>query len=161
VVKLRPGGSDDLPALHAALLRAANWDASREPRPLQDPTLAPYRDGWGRKGDVGVIAEDEGHAIGAAYCRLTHGYGHLDDDTPEITVGVESAYRGRGIGGRLLDALAEAAYDHGFNRLSLSVDAGNPARRLYERAGYRQVGVDAGGGIVMLLHLTRGEAARR
>jgi ribosomal protein S18 acetylase RimI-like enzyme len=155
MVKIRSGGSDDLPAIHAALLLAANWDPSREARPLQDPTLAPYRDGWGRKGDLAVIAEDEGHAIGAAYCRLTRGYGHVDDDTPEITVGVEGSYRSRGIGGRLLDALAELAYDHGFTRLSLSVDSSNPARRLYERAGYRQVGVDASGGVVMLLHLTR------
>ena len=155
MVKIRPGGSEDLPAIHAALFLAANWDPAREPRLLEDPTLAPYREGWGQDGDLVVIAEDDGQAIGAAYCRLTNGYGHIDDETPEITVGVESSYRGRGIGRQLMSALAELALQNGFTRLSLSVDAANPARRLYERAGYRQVGVDESGGIVMLLDLTR------
>ena len=151
MVRIRPGGADDIPAIQAALLRAANWDSSREPRLLDDASLAPYHEGWGRESDLVVIAEDEGRAIGAAYCRLMRGYGYVDDDTPEVTIGVESSYRGRGIGGRLLDALADLAGRKGFERLSLSVEADNPARRLYERAGYRQVGVDEGGGIVMLL----------
>jgi ribosomal protein S18 acetylase RimI-like enzyme len=153
VVTIRPGSTDDLPAIEAALLRAANWDSSREPRLLDDPTLAPYRDGWGRQGDLAVIAEAGGHAIGAAYCRLTRGYGYVDDDTPEVTVGVESSYRGRGIGGQLLSALADLARSHGFDRLSLSVEANNPARRLYERVGYREVGADEGGGVVMTVRL--------
>jgi len=151
MVAIRPGGPEDLPAIHDALLLAANWDPSRQQRPLDDPALAPYRDGWGREGDLAVIAEVERHAIGAAYCRLTHGYGHVADDIPEITVGVESAYRGRGIGKQLLLALADLAHEHGFTRLSLSVEPGNPARRLYAQLGYRQVGVDEGGGIVMAL----------
>jgi ribosomal protein S18 acetylase RimI-like enzyme len=98
-----------------------------------------------------VIADDAGRAIGAAYCRLMRGYGYIDDDTPEVTIGVESSYRGRGIGGQLLNALADHAHSHGFQRLSLSVEPENPARVLYERVGYRQVGVDEDGGIVMLL----------
>jgi ribosomal protein S18 acetylase RimI-like enzyme len=152
-VAIRPGSVEDLPAIEAALLRAANWDPSREPRPLDDPTLAPYRDGWGQDGDLAVIAEAAGHAIGAAYCRLTKGYGFIDDDTPEVTIGVESSYRGQGIGSQLLSALADVARSHAFERLSLSVEQDNPARRLYERAGYRQVRVDAGGGVVMVVRL--------
>jgi ribosomal protein S18 acetylase RimI-like enzyme len=152
-VAIRAGSTDDLPAIEAALLRAANWDSSREPRLLDDPALAPYRDGWGRQGDLAAIAEAEGRAIGAAYCRLTQGYGYIDDDTPEVTIGVESSYRGRGIGSQLLGALADLARNHGFDRLSLSVEPDNPARRLYERVGYRQVGVDAGGGVVMVVRL--------
>jgi ribosomal protein S18 acetylase RimI-like enzyme len=152
-VRIRLGGVDDLPAIESALLRAANWDPSRTARPLDDPALAPYRDGWGQKGDLAVVAEDGGRAIGAAYCRLTRGYGHVDDNTPEVTIGLESPYRGRGIGGRLLSALADLARECGFDRLSLSVERDNPARRLYERMGYRQVGVDENGGLVMLVRL--------
>jgi ribosomal protein S18 acetylase RimI-like enzyme len=152
MVQIRLGGPDDVPAIYAALFRAANWDPSRERRSLEDPTLAPYHDGWGRRGgDLAVIAEDAGRPVGAAYCRLMHGYGYVDDDTPELTIGVESSYRGRGIGRELLDSLADLARLNGFERLSLSVEPDNPARRLYERAGYRQVGVDEDGGIVMLL----------
>jgi ribosomal protein S18 acetylase RimI-like enzyme len=40
----------------------------------------------------------------------------------------------------------------GFTRLSLSVDALNPARRLYERAGYREVSADEDG-VRMVLDL--------
>jgi ribosomal protein S18 acetylase RimI-like enzyme len=98
-----------------------------------------------------VVADDAGSAVGAAYCRLMRGYGYVDDHTPEVTIGVESSHRGRGIGGQLLDALADLARRHGFQRLSLSVEPDNPARALYERVGYRQVGVDEDGGIVMLL----------
>jgi ribosomal protein S18 acetylase RimI-like enzyme len=150
-VRIRLGGADDLPAIRAALLRAANWDPSRPPRGLEDASLARYHDGWGREGDLVVIADDAGRAIGAAYCRLMRGYGYIDDDTPEVTIGVRSSYRGRGVGGQLLDALADLARGHGFQRLSLSVEPDNPARALYRRAGYRQVGVDEDGGIVMLL----------
>ncbi|MBV8598398.1 MAG: GNAT family N-acetyltransferase [Actinobacteria bacterium] len=150
-MRFRFGDADDLPAIQAALLLAANWDPSRQPRPLDEPTLMPYHDGWGRKSDLAVVAEEAGHAIGAAYCRLMRGFGYIDDDTPEVTVGVDGRYRGRGIGEQLLRALTEIARRHGFDRLSLSVEPHNPARRLYERLGYRQVGVDEAGGIVMLL----------
>jgi GNAT superfamily N-acetyltransferase len=153
MVTIRSGGIDDVPALQAALLEAANWDPSREHRPFDDPALSPYRDGWGRVGDLAVIAEVDGRPVGAAYCRLTHGYGHIDDGTPEVTIGVESSYRGRGIGRQLLSALAALAHDQGFMRLSLSVEPENPARRLYERVGYREVGGDGNGGLLMLVRL--------
>ena len=45
--------------------------------------------------------------------------------------------RGRGVGGRLLDAVVEYAADHGFDRVRLDVIDANPAaRRLYERKGF-------------------------
>jgi ribosomal protein S18 acetylase RimI-like enzyme len=44
-------------------------------------------------------------------------------------------YRGHGIGGRLLAALITAAEER-YPALCLSVSAHNPARRLYERAGF-------------------------
>jgi ribosomal protein S18 acetylase RimI-like enzyme len=52
-----------------------------------------------------------------------------------------------------LSALAALAQDHGFARLSLSVEPENPARRLYERVGYREVGGDGNGGLLMLVRL--------
>ena len=150
---IRPAEQADVDALHAALVHAANWDPAREPLPLDHPSLEPYRDGWGRPGDLGVVAEVDGAVVGAAYCRLTRGYGYVDERTPEVTIGVDESYRGRGIGTALLGALAERARGRGFERLSLSVEPSNPARRLYERAGYREIGVDEGGSIVMLLEL--------
>lgn len=153
VVELRTARPDDVAAIHAALLEAFNWEPSCEPLPLDHPVLAPYRDAWGREGDLGVIAEADGRAVGAAYCRLTQGYGFVDEHTPEVTIGVDAAYRGRGVGGRLLEALAGLARANGHARLSLSVEPANPARRLYARAGYRQIGLDSGGSVLMLLEL--------
>lgn len=152
-MQIRQAEQDDVDALRAALLHAFNWEPAREPLPPDHPALAPYRDGWGRHGDVGVVAEVDGRVVGAAYCRLTRGYGFVDEQTPEVTIGVDAGHRGRGIGTALLDALARAARDHGFERLSLSVEPVNPARRLYERAGYREIGVDRGGSVLMLLEL--------
>jgi ribosomal protein S18 acetylase RimI-like enzyme len=153
-VHIRRADDGDLGALRAALLHAYNWEPTREPLPLDHPALAPYRDDWGQRGDLGVVAEEDGVVVGAAYCRLVRGYGFVDEQTPEVTIGVDVAGRGRGIGTHLLDVLADLALAHGFERLSLSVEPSNPARRLYERAGYREIGVDDGGSVLMLLDLT-------
>jgi GNAT superfamily N-acetyltransferase len=72
----------------------------------------------------------------------------VDEDTPEVSIAVAEPYRGRGIGAALLRGLAEAARSAGFAALSLSVEDGNPARRLYERVGF--VEVDAGRGATVL-----------
>ena len=153
-MEIRTALPDDVPALHAALLAAFNWEPSREPLPLEHPVLAPYRDDWGRPGDVGVVAVEGGRAIGAAYCRLVPGgYGFVDGRTPEVTIGVADGQRGRGVGAALLRELEALAREAGFERLSLSVEPANPARRLYERAGYRLVGTDAGGSLTMLREL--------
>jgi GNAT superfamily N-acetyltransferase len=153
-MEVRTAGPNDVDALRRALLRAFNWEPSREPLPLEHDVLAPYRDGWGRHGDLGVVAAEGGRTIGAAYCRLVPGgYGFVDERTPEVTIGVDEGCRGRGIGTRLLEALARLAREQGFEQLSLSVEPSNPAVRLYERAGYRAVGVDDGGSVTMLKRL--------
>jgi len=41
----------------------------------------------------------------------------------------------------LLAALVELAREHGHRTLSLSVDRQHPARRLYERVGFRDAGI--------------------
>ena len=71
---------------------------------------------------------------------------------PELAVAVADGRRGGGIGTLLMNELAEAARATGFARLSLSVDAGNPALRLYERLGYRELTRDEDG-VRMLLEL--------
>ena len=110
------------------------------------PEVRKYLAGWGRPGDAGVVAVDAaGNRLGAAWYRLfpAHdpGYGFVAADIPELAIGVAAAARGQGVGGALLDALLALARDQGWRAVSLSVDRANPARRLYERKGFRDAGV--------------------
>ena len=134
------------------LYEAAFWRRDR-PRPpidvaLSDPALARYVDEWGRPGDAGVIAAEQGVPIGAAWYRLfppdAPGYGFLGVDIPELSIGVRPEWRGRGIGTALLGALIERARREGVRALSLSVEPDNPARRLYERHGFVRRGTTGG-----------------
>jgi ribosomal protein S18 acetylase RimI-like enzyme len=80
------------------------------------------------------------------------GYGFVDDRTPELSMGVVRSHRGKGLGGALLRAAMAQARAEGFRALSLSVSAPNPARLLYQRAGFEEVG-EAGGSWTMLARL--------
>jgi ribosomal protein S18 acetylase RimI-like enzyme len=53
-------------------------------------------------------------------------------------LGVETALRGRGHGGRLLDGMLRWGIERGARCAYLQVVATNPAVRLYERAGFRE-----------------------
>jgi GNAT superfamily N-acetyltransferase len=151
----------DVDLIRWALYEALAWNPKRE-LPARDAVLAHpeasrYHVGWGRRGDIGVVATADDETVGVAYCRLftdaDHGHGFVDDRTPEVAVAVRDGWRGTGLGTRLMNRLANAARTAGFQRLSLSVDTDNPARRLYERLGYREVSVDDGG-VRMLLELS-------
>jgi GNAT superfamily N-acetyltransferase len=127
-----------------------------EAEALAVPEIARYIDGLGRDGDLALVAEMDGNPVGAAWYRMfpadEPGYGFVDEQTPEIAIAVEPEARGRGIATALLDALAAHARDAGIGALSLSVNADNPSRRIYLRAGYADVR-DEDGSYVMLLSL--------
>jgi ribosomal protein S18 acetylase RimI-like enzyme len=159
-VTYRPATQDDDEHIRWALYTALAWNPDRALPPLDEtlehPEAARYHRDWGRAGDFGVVATEAGEVAGIAYCRLftegDHGYGFVDEATPEVAIGIRSELRGRGLGTELLTRLAEAARARGFERLSLSVAVDNPARRLYERLGYRTVSVD-GDGVRMVVDL--------
>ncbi len=59
-----------------------------------------------------------------------------------FTLIVDPQYRGRGIGGKLLQTLLDHGKEHlGVSVAHLEVYEGNPAIRLYERMGFREVGM--------------------
>src|SRR6476646_6754239 len=110
---------------------------------LADPRYALYLAGWPRRGDFGLVAEQEG-PVGAAwyrtYTEMSHGHGFVAEDVPELSIAVVASRRHEGIGRLLLVGLIESSEVQGCEALSLSVNHGNPARRLYESVGFRPVG---------------------
>jgi GNAT superfamily N-acetyltransferase len=109
------------------------------------PRVASYVAGWGRAGDQGILAADSagGTLLGAAWLRRwskdDRGFGFLDEGTPELVVAVLPEVRGQGIGTALLQRLLELVAGS-VPAVSLSVDPGNPAVRLYRRLGFTVVG---------------------
>ncbi len=59
------------------------------------------------------------------------------DEIRIVDIALLPGHRGRGIGGRLLAALIDEA-ERASRTLTVHVLRGNPARRLYERLGFRQ-----------------------
>ena len=61
---------------------------------VQKPEIALYAEGFDdERGDLGVVAEQGGGIIAAAWTRIIPAYGHIDDDTPELAVSVLPEYR--------------------------------------------------------------------
>ena len=136
---IRRGGAQDIRFLRDMLHHAYYW-RERVPGSL----VSRYVRGWGRAGDTAVIALENGFPVGAAWFRLftgaEPGYGFVDERTPELAIAVVPSKRGYGVGEELLVALVERARASGYEALSLSVEPGNPARKLYERHGFEVVG---------------------
>jgi ribosomal protein S18 acetylase RimI-like enzyme len=121
-----------------------------------DVPLERYVAGWGRRGDDALVAIDEFQPVGAAWFRLFEadepGYGFVDENTPELTIAIVPSRRGKGLGEQLLVSLLDRAREEGYARISLSVEADNPAIRLYEQHGFTRVG-DRAGALVMSAEL--------
>ena len=120
---------------------AMNWRGGNEEL---DPALLHYVEGFGRDGDVGVVVDEVGAAWARRFDPARPGYGFVDADVPELSIGVRAEHRGKGAGAQLLEALTRALADSGYARVSLSVEPDNPAGRLYARAGFEKVGTSGG-----------------
>lgn len=145
-VRLRPvdlGDLDRVGELEVELFGSGAWSRAA----YEDELVAP-----GRRYLAAV--DESGTIVGYAGIALA-------PDSEVMTVGVGGAWRRRGIGTRLLDALLAAAREVRARRVFLEVrttDVG--ARRMYERAGFRAVGLrrgyyqpDGGDALVMCLEL--------
>lgn len=149
-IRIRPAGREDQAFVSDMQYQALFAPPGAQPidrAVLAEPDIARYHlEFAGRDGDVGRIATDrDGRPVGAAWVRRMHGYGWVDDNTPELAIAVAEGERGQGVGTALLTALAAEV-----PRMSLSVDVRNPARRLYERFGFEDVRTE-GDSVVMLL----------
>ena len=144
--QIRDAGPGDGMALTEALVEAANWNSDRQ-RPrvqvLADPVRRRYIASWPRPGDAGVVAvDDEGGPIGACWYRLfpadRPGLAGIAG-VPELILGVRPVWRAQGVGRTMLRDVLRKAAAGGHARISLSVDHGNFAQRLYISEGFTVV----------------------
>jgi ribosomal protein S18 acetylase RimI-like enzyme len=147
---IRPVTAQDQAFLQDMLYASIHTPAGEQP-PERDiifqPFLSKYVEEWGRNGDAGFIAVDSaGQPVGSVTYRFfkqnNKGYGFVDEQTPELSMAILEPFRGRGIGTSLLRAIVEEAGESGLKALSLSVDPSNPAMRLYQRFGFKEIGID-------------------
>ena len=144
---IRAATAQDGSFLADMLLEAVNWSPQWKKKSLRrvlaDPKTAHYITGWPLDTDLGVVAEIDGEAAGAAWLRFRPasdpGYGFVSPDVPELTIGVAARWRGQGIGRALLHAIAEVARQAGIQQISLSVERKNFAQHLYLSEGYQVV----------------------
>ncbi|WP_457282757.1 GNAT family N-acetyltransferase [Polaromonas sp. P5_D5] len=83
---------------------------------------------------VFASVREGGKAIAAGAAAFSHGWSSVHG------MRTDPAHRGKGLAGRVLAAMAEAAMQRGIERVFLQVEEGNAAARaLYRRAGFETV----------------------
>lgn len=109
---------------------------------IQNPDIKKYVENWNQKeGDLAIVGVENDKLVGAIWGRKfdvkKKGYGFVDKDIPEISMAVKEEYRNQGIGTHLINQIEHQFSEMGITKLSLSVDKLNPAKKLYERCGYK------------------------
>ena len=146
---LRPASADDrdfLLQVYASTreeeLRLLDWSAEQKAafvRMQFEAQDAYYREHY-EPATFDVI-EVDGVPAGRLYVA------RWENELRIVDIALLPQYRGRGIGTDLLRALLDEASRAG-KRVSIHVERNNPARRLYERLGFRPVGEQ---GVYLLL----------
>ncbi|MDR0794942.1 MAG: GNAT family N-acetyltransferase [Tannerella sp.] len=142
-LQIRQIQEEEYPILEDFLYNAIFLPPDAEPVPreiIYKPEIFVYVKDFGDKDDYGVVAEQDGQIIGAAWTRIIPSYGHVDNETPELAISVLPNFRGKGIGSEMMQSLFDLLRERGYKRTSLSVQKDNPAVRFYERLGYEITG---------------------
>ena len=126
MVSIRRAEEGDLPFV--AAMEAAEFSRAPDRASLERML------GDGRH--VFLLAEEDAAPAGCAWYEYVLDEGYVGDLT------VAPAYRRRGLGALLTEAMIADARERGLAFLTLEVRASNAAaRRLYERCGFQTVGV--------------------
>jgi ribosomal protein S18 acetylase RimI-like enzyme len=78
------------------------------------------------------VIERDGERVGRLYLHYNV------DDLRIVDIALVPSARGEGIGGRILGQLLDGARERGYT-VSIHVERNNPALRLYQRLGFRQI----------------------
>ena len=133
---------DDCPHMWDFLYHAIFIPPNEDPLPREiifREDMVIYINGFdpqNNQSDCGVLAEENGEVIGMAWVRAIQCDGYIDDETPVLTISILPEYRGQGLGTSIMTRLFDLLKSRGYIQTSLSVQAANPASRLYKRLGY-------------------------
>jgi ribosomal protein S18 acetylase RimI-like enzyme len=135
-VVIRPIALGDIAGFRdcvAAVMRERAFLALQEPFPLAE--TAAFVAGNLANGNPQFVADEGGRIVG--WCDVRRETIPVYAHEGMLGMGVAAAYRGRGLGRRLIDAAIKAAREAGFERVTLSVYAKNVhALELYRKAGF-------------------------
>lgn len=137
--QIRELKSCEIPLLNEFLYEAIFIPEGAQAPPkdiVKHPDLQKYIADFGGKDDVCYVAEVEGKVVGAVWTRIIHDFGHVDDETPSLSISIFNEYRNLGIGAALMQQILLALKERGYRQVSLSVQKANPALRMYEKLGF-------------------------
>ena len=111
------------------------------PAPAADDWIADYADDPDFRPDLSLLALDGDRPVGFIAAGVLH-LPHSDQPVGWFSqVGVDPAWRGRGLGAGLMGAVLAGFQREGFGAVGLHVNIDNPnAIALYERLGFELVG---------------------
>ena len=148
-VEFRELNEDDEELIWNIVYVTADMEKSGETieQAKQNPDRRRYICDWGKPFDYGVVAETPAPGkklIGLAWMRLltyeNKGAGYIDDETPELSIGLFKEYRNLGIGKKMMIRLIDDVRGK-VDKICLSVrDYNKPAISLYETLGFGMYG---------------------
>lgn len=107
---------------------------------VEEKAISTLTDGI-TKGEIFVAVDEGGACLGFIWFipeGVFHGFPYLH------IIAIKEAYRGKGIGEKLLHFFEETAFAQHSKVFLVVADFNPDARRLYERLGYQQVGAIPG-----------------
>ena len=114
-------------------------EGSRKPDKsiIELPELQIYIEDFGaRADDYCLVAEVEGEIAGAVWVRIIDDYGHIDDETPSLSISLYEEYRGYGLGTQMMKEMIDRLRNYEYEKLSLSVQKSNYAAEIYKGLGF-------------------------
>lgn len=114
-------------------------EGSRKPDKsiIELPELQIYIEDFGaRADDYCLVAEVEGEIAGAVWVRIIDDYGHIDDETPSLSISLYEEYRGYGLGTQMMKEMIDRLRNYEYEKLSLSVQKSNYAAEIYKELGF-------------------------
>ena len=104
---------------------------------LDSPELKMYIENFGSKSsDNCLVAEIENKVVGAVWTRIINDYGHIDDETPSLSISILEKYRNNGLGRSLMENMINLLKQEGYKKMSLSVQKLNYVTKLYMDLGF-------------------------